>query len=397
MIRLDKNPLMKNSASSKEYGADSMHLILAIFAFETANIAYCTQDTSIKHDINTNSIKNESANQAYLEAKLAWESIESIQFHGRTEEINDQEKLDKSSYIEHDCVLASQGRTVQKLKIVTENKIIFYGETRTDGEKVYVIDYLENNSKIPSNITITYLPDKEAVLKSRMNEVLWMVVPGGKPIFRHIENATDKLLSNDKRYLEITANITEKQRYQCKLDKNHDWLPIQAKLLVNNKKGISYTFFVNSFAVSNGHWFPTKVTQVTTSGNKRVTKILEVTEFKINAKLDSSIFTLPKNLEKGVLISDKTRSRGSRILGGSIARDKFLAKYSGGETNKGETNKIGAGGQRLLTSRDPSIFPWSTLLSIASTALLVAGIGIWIATRIVPKIKDLYNYIFASF
>lgn len=311
------------------------------------------------------SIDSSARDRLLQETQMIWESIECLKFHCRV--AIDEEP---GTYVDHDCAVTSDLRFATQVRFIKEDgvtkmeKVTYHTEYRIDGNKKYVIDYLQHDPTVASRVSIR-AQDRDVVRRNFMNEVYWLFLPGGEPIYRLVAKASRIDFSVDGKTATVSAAVAGAKTYQCTLDQDHDWLPVKATLTF---KGSEDRYTVDRFALVNGHWLPVQGTLESTRGRERVTRRFEVSKVSINRACDPAEFGMPSALEEGVAISDKTRKGGGRVIGGFMGRQRFHSRYP-------FIGKPSTAGQPLVAPRDPVQLPWSQIL--VGTSLLIFTVAIF--------------------
>jgi hypothetical protein len=301
---------------------------------------------------------------------MIWESIECLRFHCRV-------AIDQESgiYLGHDCVVTSDLRFATQVRFIKEDeatkieKVTYHTEYRIDGNKNYVIDYLQHDPTVVSRVSVR-AQDRDVVRRIFMNEVFWLILPAGEPIHRLVAKASRIDFSADGKIATVSATLGSAKTYQCTLDRDHDWLPVKATLTF---KGSVDRYAVDRFALVNGHWLPVQGTVESTRGRERFTRRFEVSKVSINRDCDPAEFGMPSALEEGVAISDKTRKGGGRVIGGFMGRQRFHSRHP-------FIGKPSAAGQPLVAPRDPVLLPWSQVLVGTSLLIFTAAIFVKVAS-----------------
>jgi hypothetical protein len=293
--------------------------------------------------------------------KQLWDSLESVQF--RCEEFN-ADKVGRpertKGFTRYDLILGSGGRrsvTVTAVRPEGEKVVMNF---REDGRRKVGIDLLPGKSDVVDKVYVSNQRDTHNDYESVMCPPLWIITPGGKPLYSHLDAGGILDFRSGGGYPVLTFNHKGKN-VRCELDPRHDWLPRRVVI-----EGFS-DLVVSSFAFENGRYFPERGIQTYTFKQKDNVSAFVVDGLRINRPVSESNFKAPP-LSEGTLIVDKNADKAV-IKGGLEARARLTGEeYVTVRSTQDATGSIEA-------STDPERFPWGRVLVVLfALSLLVIGV-----------------------
>ena len=271
---------------------------------------------------------------------------------------------DLANRIIYEYAIGPDGRRASKVFFVKEGEDPprLMQDIRIDGTKRIILQYIPKSSETVDQIRVSNIEDRGSVFAKGMNEVLWIIAPGGRPLYERLNAEVDLSVDQEKRPV-IGFVLDGGRHVTCTLDRDRDWLPVHVNLRVAESE---HVYDVKRFEKDNGRWFPMEGT-MRTQGNRSEIRSFLVTNLRINRGIPDSTFTMPQNLEKGVAIFDETSKERLKVVGGRKARDLFAAKYASAFA------KMKSEGEPLVVPRD---VPTSALPgTIAVLSVLLIGIA----------------------
>jgi hypothetical protein len=193
-----------------------------------------------------------------------------------------------------------------------------FHELRNDGVRSHGIVRLKNHDII-SELVTSNAQGNELEYKGAMCYLLWILLPGGRPIYTRLDTGGD----TDARMIEgretLILNFTHKGLLvSCFLDPEHDWLPRRVEIGGEPRQEITVT----RFSRVDGRWIPAEGTYTGIGPDRRGYK---VTSFRVNHAVAMDAFE-PPPVPDGARVFDETTSKGY-FKGGPVARDRFVKKY----------------------------------------------------------------------
>lgn len=238
-------------------------------------------------------------------------------------------------------------------------------ETREDGHRRYAPHRVPGHPDVTSILSLSSIKSGYDEYRTLMNRVLWVVMPGGRPLYKRLDEPGTVVSTNEGGAAVIFRHKGGMVR--CELDPDHDWLPRRVVLGKDARSRIT----VDRFARDNGRWFPVEGrSESDRNAEQKGTDSLRfvVTRFAINRPIDERDFG-PPPLSDGAIVEDLTAGK-ARVLGGIQARRAFDKKYpvSPKATRIAEEPAEAAQG--------PRSFPWTLALSVGSVSCLLGALGL---------------------
>lgn len=289
-----------------------------------------------------------------------WDSLDTLEYRCESYKIGYFGRPDEANRIIYENAIGPQGRWASKVFFVKDgNASQLMQDIRADGKREIVLQYIPGSSEVVEQVRVSNLQDRSSVFGDPMNEVLWLFVPGGKPLHERLDRDVELSIDDEKRTV-VGIDIDAERHVNCSLDPARDWLPTHVHLRAGE---VEVDYDVERFGSDNGRWFPVEG-RMRTRGDREELRHFVVTSLRINRGIKDSAFTMPDNLEKGVAILDQTSKVRSRIVGGEEARNRFVAKYGSSFVKQSE-------GEPLVAPRDPPEIPLSGVIATVSLLLIL--------------------------
>ena len=195
-----------------------------------------------------------------------------------------------------------------------------------------------------------------------MCQVLWVLMPGGKPLTAHLQDGAkiEEQKAGDGSTVPVLVGTHKGMQMRCELDPRHDYLP----RVIDLKDFMKVE--VTRFERKSGRWFPVAgTTRYTFPGAKQADEFV-VDEFAINEELPETTFR-PKPTP-GCVIVDETTGK-TTVEGGPAARDDLERK------RRNASVAPPAPKAPLTAQTDPPRSPWPWVIGLGSAgALAVVGL-----------------------
>lgn len=275
------------------------------------------------------------------ELRRLWEGIATLEYRLESQSPGDG-RSGSGVRFSYEIAIGPNGR--RSARVVLENdkdRSPHVQDIRSDGQKEYIVEYLEGTSDVIAQVRINNVQGSPGVGGITMNEALWLFAPGGKPLYEYIDSSA-KLSAAEASKLLLEFDIDRHRRVKCVLDPDRDLLPTQ--LVLTYDKG-SDIFIADKFIRDNGRWFPAEGRMIS-PGHALKERRFVVTQLRINRLMDDSRFGVPRNLKDGVVVWDRTSRTKVRFVGGEAGRRRFAAKYA-------SLIKKASEGELLTAPRDP--------------------------------------------
>lgn len=296
-----------------------------------------------------------------------WDSIESIEV--RMDRLQSYDERGEVLIEEHHiAVAAGEKVSVKVVQTTRTGEKVVAANTRTDGLKTYQGATLEGHPEVSKTINVMNSASRPGHYVGPMDTILWLIMPGGTPLHRHLDEGADLLVDENpdggKSY-SIQFNFRYPNRpVKCILDPEHDWLPREVEIGTSG----TYRIRVTRFLKENGHFFPAAGTIHKMLNTGEHDSRFEVRAAAINRGAAPELFG-PPNLVMGTFIVDQTKGK-NHIQGGLKGREAFRAKYelpsSAPVASKLPANPVVAG-------REPERSPIATTILVASTFVLIVA------------------------
>jgi hypothetical protein len=211
------------------------------------------------------------------------------------------------------------GRSVIKQSsIAPDGRETIFHEVRNDGVRSHLIGRLKEHDII-SELVTSNMEGNELEYKGGMCYLLWILLPGGKPIYTRLDaGGTTEARTIEGRETLILSFTHKGLPVSCFLDPEHDWLPSRVEIGGEPRQ----KFSVTRFSRVDGRWIPAEGTYEGVGPGRRGFK---VTSFRINQRVAADTFQ-PPPLPDGAQAYDATTSKGY-YKGGPEARERFVKAY----------------------------------------------------------------------
>ena len=299
--------------------------------------------------------------------KQLWQSLDTFQFTAVECALDANGKLNrKNKKAMYNIAHGSGGR----LSFQMSSPYIERAKTSPDMFKWHTLDgrssyKLSLIDKDPLRVDAIYVRNQSSigdVYEGVMNLPLWLIMPGGKPLYLYLD--ADAVLSESVENGQRLITLTTKHKgsgLRCDLDPAHDWLPVKVEL-----EGIE-RFETNRFKRWDGRWFPAEgISKNLFDGD---TNGFYMESVSINQPIDPIVFR-PLPGPAGSIVVDEVAGT-SKIEGGEEARNKLMQE----ELAKAPPPT----GPPVVASRDPGEFPW--WLVTLGFSLCLVGVGIVMVRR----------------
>jgi len=307
--------------------------------------------------------------------RVTWDSLATLSFRSDEFMLDAQGARDRTkSTVRYDWCFDEGNRfslAARQIRIDGSEKI--FELVRGDGRRRYSITPFPGFPDSISEVNISAQKDTRESYTGRMSAVLWLLLPGGRPPYAHLEGSGSLSVENvggrERVLLKSTHNGLP---LRCILEPDHDWVPCHVELGSGDNM---HDFEATSFIRDNGRWFPAEGSYtgdilVGLPGERPSRKIrrgFDVTALKINHPLDQRLFALPR-LPDGAGVSDEVK-RKNYYQGNTLEARKRLELRYHVPARMGERKGL----TPLEAGPAPGTGFWSVTLAAISTALLLAG------------------------
>jgi hypothetical protein len=312
--------------------------------------------------------------------KIAWTSLSSVQF------VSDEliaDLVQGTSRLErYYFALEDRGQYALRAKEVKEGREYHVHDFREDGQKSYQSRPFRDSDDSLNSVTIRYQTSTESHYKGMMFRVLWLLMPGGEPIFRHIEQgaSVEPARDVDGNTVYVVHTSFRGSPIRCEVDPQHDWL-VRRMTLGEGLMDVRVTRFDRV----DGRWFPVEgsSSEDMTVEGRRIRKrgTFRVSQLRINQPLDPGLFHITESkLPSGTKVIDSISGR-TRYIGGRSARDRRISEQleqpeaPGTELSKGLTIV------HVPRRKTPAIYWWLAACSPVFAVIAVAYFFYWQAKR----------------
>ncbi len=236
---------------------------------------------------------------------------------------------------------------------------------RTDGRRVYQVMTVPGSPDVTDYVNIMYSKSATDLYKGPMSDLLWIIMPGGRPLHKRLDNGAEFAIEPNESGEDDTYTIRFDDSgnglspVRCELDPRHDWLPRRVSL----GEPPMYSVKVERYTRDHGIEFPAEgeVTLLNRS-NARVSYRFLVRRLSLNEPVSDDQFGVP-GVVTGTLLMDQTKRQNS-VEGGSGARQAFMAKY------RPELPSVGPPPSPIVAERAPRTSWVPTVLIIGSAVIL---------------------------
>lgn len=300
-----------------------------------------------------------------------WDSTDSID---ATFELTRSDDGPERVYQEDRVAIASGGKYfVRTFFISRDGQRVQAVNEGADGNKAFRITPLPGKPDIADTVTVLNSPCTNDTYVGGMDELLWLLMPGGKRLNRWLDDGAELTVDrnddgSDRYVVEFTFRF-KSNPVRCELDPAHDWLP---RVVEVGKPRKALQIHVTRYKLVEGRFIPSEadVFNKSPSGEESSGRFL-LRSAAINAVVDPGIFK-PRGLVAGTQIDDEDTGK-SRIHGGDArTRLAFLEQYypmSRTKTAKADVAPV----EPLRAERNPAEWPVVPILG-ASFALLLASV-----------------------
>ncbi len=294
--------------------------------------------------------------------KQSWASLASFEFRSVECELDAQGRPDRSRPIRaHEFAYGAPGRYFFRATAPADpSKIVEWASA--DGRRHYRIQPFADDPRAIDSIAIRDQAEPGSY-PFTMFQALWLVMPGGKPLFTFLDDpATRVEPADDPEGRPLVAIVAkhEGMPLRCELDPAHGWLPWRVTF-----EGTG-TFEATDYARDNGRWFPSAGIHHG-PGRSGVGQGFVAGSLAINRPIDAARFS-PLPAPDGTRVDDLTRGT-STIQGGPEARERLLAAHPQSEPPADPPPDASA---------SPRTFSWFRVLGAAFVLILAAAVILWV-------------------
>ncbi len=303
------------------------------------------------------------------ELKQLWDSLSTLEFRSESYEIDSRGRPDRTKTFISEYAVAPGGRLAVKVYFGGNGQAPkLVQDARYDGTHRIDVQTLPDEPKTVDMVRVTNRSDREHLFDGHMNEVLWLFAPDGKPVDTYIKDDAEidvRPGPDGGENVVVACDIPRGRTLRFELAPDHDYLPRRVEL---RAEGVEHIYEVTRFGRDNGRWFPVEGTKLTRDGQGVKRRRFEVDGLRINRTIAASTFTMPRKLEDGAVILDRTSLHRSRVVGGPDARIEFVERHPASFAEEAE-------GEPIVASRSPARFPTALVLgSVSLGALVLAAI-----------------------
>lgn len=302
-----------------------------------ANLAICSQSSA------------QALDRQVVRDRIAqwWDSIESID--AKYVRLKSQSGGGPSNYAyqRQELAIASGGRVAVKLTRLSPEGLEDPAlDERTDGKKKYQIEEVKQRPGLVDRVIVSNAPGGSDRYLGAMNDLLWIVKPGGLPLHRHLDEgaefAVDRGSDGKPTYTIKFAYRFKDNVVKCELDPDHDWLPKRVSI------GNLTTFTVSKFSLENGHFVPAEGEIEESSRGEVFKSLFRVESIAVNRGVAIARFEGPPPNE-GMLMMDQIKGK-NYLKGGTAGRKKLESAYPKSEPGANETAPEA---EVVIVDRDP--------------------------------------------
>jgi hypothetical protein len=280
--------------------------------------------------------------------------------------------LADSEPIRYQYVFTAEGRRSVEITTTGPDGQMTLERYREDGSNRYKIEPFPWDDSSIGTVRISVQPDGPDEFTGTMCLVLWLIMPGGKSIARHLDDGALLTIEDGppgQRSGLLTSEHNE-MPLRITLSEAHDWLARRVEL------GEHMTIEATDFLRTDGRWFPSTGTwhldipDTGTRPGRGEHRRFEVQAVRLNRPVSPETFSMPK-VQEGTLIIDRRQGRNlGRIEGGEEVRRELIEQY-------------------MEPSSDPEPLvarPRRRPLALASWGIGICGIGL-IAVAVALRLR----------
>jgi hypothetical protein len=294
--------------------------------------------------------------EARAQLKILWDSIQTIRIISREVVADVDGRLFRDE--RHDYTATADGRRRMLIREVTPDPRYLIYHLREDGRKSYQIIAFRDDPDSVDRVIVSNTRGDSASYTGAMSRMMWLILPGGKPLYRHLdEGAEFKASEANPGCFQIDSRY-EGKPFLMVVDPKRDWMILR----LEHGDGVR-VMETTEFDRRSGRFVPSRAVCLETirEGKRRVTVSME--KFSINSEINDDIFK-PPTFPVGSVISDVATGR-QRVQGGSRARTAVVKRHGTGR-NPGPLAPNIEGGSGITAW-------WPMLLGGAGGALILVG------------------------
>ncbi|WP_165070482.1 LolA family protein [Paludisphaera rhizosphaerae] len=299
-----------------------------------------------------------------------WDSTDSID---ATFELTRSDDGPERVYQEDRVAIASGGKYfVRSFFIGRDGQRVQATNQGADGDKAFRITPLPGKPDIADTVTVLNSPCTNDTYVGGMDELLWLLMPGGKRLNRSLDDGAELTVDrnddgSDRYVVEFTFRF-KSNPVRCELDPAHDWLP---RVVEVGKPRKALQIHVTRYKLVEGRFIPSEadVFNKSPSGKESSSRFL-LRSVSVNGDLDPGIFK-PKGLVAGTQIDDEDTGKSRIHEGNARTRLAFLERYYP-KPKTGAMKDDVKSLEPLRAERTPSEWPVVPILGVSGLLLLAS-------------------------